>query len=322
MKFDSKTVFKAAFVLRQLDKENDKMKNLSALAKNNVQSSTIIKYLLCSIAILLTLAINDIVLVAQEGSISTNDKKSMDIAAAARRSLGGQKIDSINSIILTGNLKSGIFSTLESTGKTTRTGETLCEFEIKILFPDNFVQTTRCTSNDAVSYYGIINEEVFSISTTLDGELKNHSIRDASLALDGWNRLSAGMIMKSFSTSLILSANSNDDFIIERDGILLGTMVFDVKDNWPARIDYKATVQSPEFSRNKDGAMIPAGTKIVESPSYVQFSDRVSVDGLMFPKTIRQVIPDRTDLTMTINDIKINSKLSIADFDIPAKFAE
>ena len=99
-------------------------------------------------------------------------------------------------------------------------------------------------------------------------------------------------------------------------------MVLDVKDNWPARIDYKVTAQSPVFSKGPDGKMSPAGTKSEESSAYVQFSDRVSVDGLMIPKTIRQFIPDITDLTMTINDIKINPKLSKTDFDIPAKFAK
>ena len=296
------------------------MKKSGTLKKNNVQPQIILKYLLCSIVILAALVINGILLIAQDGSISAKDKKSMDIAAAARKSLGGQKIDGINSIILTGTQKSGIFTTMMSTGKTTRTGEALCEFEIKVLFPDNFIQTTRCTNSNIVTYYGILDGEVFTISTTLKDEFQNHSIRDTSVALDGWNRLLAGMIMKSFSTSLILSTNSNDDFIIERDDILLGTMAFDVKDNWPTRIDYKATVESPVFSRGSEGIFSPAGTKTVESPSYVQFSDRVSVDGLMFPKTIRQFIPDRTDLTMTINDIKINPKLSKTDFDIPAKF--
>ena len=181
MKSDSKTALKDSFVLRQLNNEKDTMKNAGTLRKNNVQPHIVLKYLLCGIVIMAILVINGIVLVAQEGSISAKDKKSMDIAAAARKSLGGQKIDGINSIILTGNQKSGIFSTRASTATTTRTGEMLCEFEIKILFPDNYVQTTRCTNSNTVAYYGILDGEVFTISTTLSDELQDHSIRDTSL---------------------------------------------------------------------------------------------------------------------------------------------
>jgi hypothetical protein len=271
------------------------------------------------------LAINSNILVGQDGNISAKDKKSMDAVTAAHKSLGGPKLDSMKSVVLKGSYVSGIFETRASTSKTTKIGETLCELEIRILFPDDFIQIRRCPdwNGGTAVYYGISSGNVFNIFTTLQDAVRSRMTTDASTALDEWNRLLVGMIMKSISTSLILSTGSTEDFIVERKNGLLGTMVFDAKEKWPVKIDYKITTQVPVLSKDSGGRMVYAGdSKSEERSSYIQFSDRFSVDGMMFPKTITRVTSGEVEMTMTINDVKINPSLSKKDFDIPAKFAK
>jgi hypothetical protein len=297
------------------------MNYFSVLTKKKLHASTILKLLVFSIIMLVILTINGNILIAQHSNITAKDKKSIDAVALAYKSLGGQKLDSIKSIIITGNQKSGVFQTITSKdgSKTTKTGETACEFEIKILFPDDFIQISRCPDMNMVIYRGISNGNSFNISTTLKGEVLNRSTGNVSTELDSWSRLLAGMIMKGISTPLILFTDSNNDFIIERNGEQFGTMVFDIKDKWPIKIDYTATVQVPDIFKGSNGMMVSAGgLKSEKRSAYVQFTDRFSVDGAMFPKTIKQFITDRTDLTMTATDVKINPPLSKKDFEFPA----
>jgi len=299
------------------------MNDFGVSTKIKVRVITILKLLICGIVVL---AISGNVLVAQQGNVSAKDKKSMDAVVAAHNSLGGQKIDNIKSLVLTGSQISGIFETRASTSKMTRTGEIVCEFEIRVLFPDSFVQISRCPdwNKGTIAYFGILNGKVFNIFTTLQNVVNSSTTQDTSdVALDGWNRLLAGMIMKGIGTPLVFSIDHHDNISIERKDGLLGTMVFDVKDKWPVKIDYNVTTQTPVLSKGSDGRMIYTGdSRTEERSAYVQFSDRFSVDGIIFPKTITRGDSDKVELTMTINDIKINPNLSKEDFNFPEKFAK
>ena len=301
------------------------MNNSGAFIKKNVHVSTVNKYLIYIVIVLTALTINDSVLVAQHGNISAKDKKSIDAMTEAHKSLGGSTIDNIDSLILTGSQISGVFETRASTSKMTRIMETVCEFEIRVQFPDDFIHIRRCPDlmNGLVIYYGISNGSMFSDSATLQNEVLSRSTPDSSVALDEWNRLLVGMIMKNISTPLMLSTDSSDNFVIKNEDRLLGTIVFDVKDKWPAKINYNVTALVPVLSKGSDGRMVYAGdSRSEERSAYVQFSDRFSVDGIMFPKTITRVNSGEVEVAMTINDVKINPKLSKEDFGIPAKFAK
>jgi len=49
----------------------------------------------------------------------------------------------------------------------------------------------------------------------------------------------------------------------------------------------------------------------------IQFKDRFSVDGIMFPRVIHWQIPGRRDVELWIEEVQINPSLSLEDFEVP-----
>jgi hypothetical protein len=311
--------------LMVVKKENGVINNSDVLSKCSVPVNVVFKYLVCGVVILAALAMSGSAIVAQSGNIATKDDKSTAAVAAANKSLGGKKADAIKSVILTGNGKGSIFqSAVNDFSTMNKVGEQSYEFEIRILFPGSFIKITRFPDRDRIRHYGILNGEIIDVSTTSQNKVlsRSGSAEDALKISSEWDRLLAGMIMKIGNMPLTIHVDASDNFIAENKDGLLGTMIFDAKDKWPAKIDYKVKTQTPVISKNPDGSMNLTGFKPEEKSAHIQFANRFPADGVMFPKTIKIIVPGMVDETMTIDDVKINPNLSRKDFDIPAEIAK
>jgi len=240
---------------------------------------------------------------AAADGITTKDKNAKEAVDKAIKALGGkEKIDGIKSLV--------IKATMRSTASQPGISETPTDFEIRVLFPDNIIQINRHPEKKTVlGFQGVskgkavrpLPKQVDENSTRAD------EMRAASYPslLQQSLRSVLGMIMKSGSTSVTISSGAKPGVFEMR--INTGQKYYD---NTPDEIEFDADGY-PSVIRHLGIANLGGELRPIEQ----RFSERFSVDGIMFPRVITNNGPISS--VVRIEEVQINPKLSLKDFEIP-----
>ena len=276
------------------------------------------RFFLC-MRIAATVCLCFLVLPAQSGGITTKDQKAKEALDTAVKALGGaDKIGEIKSLIIKGTQILILHEGLGSSPGVISSKPTPREFEIRILLPDSFIRIDNPTTTNSgfgVSGGMLIPPIQLSVVTT-DGNPspeKMPGLEESIVAnrlnerIDEWSRFLIGTLMQSGPSPLTLSSASKPGVfsINKKDGVA-GEIEFDSKTCYPSVIRYNA----------------PRRTMVAESGNAfdgeMRFQDRFSVNGIMFPRTITTFEPENPTRELRIEEVQINPKLSLADFEIYA----
>jgi hypothetical protein len=243
---------------------------------------------LCSAATVMCLCA--VFLTAQSIGVTAKDQKAKEAVDKALKVLGGaDKIDGIKSLTLEGTEKLGASSN---------------EFEILMLFPDSFIRINNLAASrsysDGISQETVLPALTFIKDSKINDKLDKKDLATANAVLnarrDVWSYFLIGLLAKAGPTPLAISSGSTPGvFNLTKKNGGAGEIEFDSKTGYPSVVRYKTTRESVE----------------------VRFSNRFSVNGIMFPKTITvpTKIGDTTyNIERQINEIQINPKLSLKDF--------
>jgi len=234
---------------------------------------------------------------AQSGGITTKDQKAKEALDAALKALGGaDKIDGIKSLILKGSetaFPNGLFETW-------------------ILLPDNFLHfrgpeadkpNRRRRDRSSISQ-GKTLQLLSSLNSAGTKFIRGDPETEEAIASvkatvdeasDTWSYLLMGMLAKSGPTPLALSSGLTPGiFILTKNDGITAEIEFDSITGYPSVIRY-------EFPKRK-GEM--------------RFSDRFSVNGVMFPRMITITTGNSWwDTKRQIEEVRINPNLGLDDFE-------
>jgi len=238
-------------------------------------------------------------------AVRKNDQTAQNIANATLKALGGaDKIDAVKSLIVKGT------RTSTTTGSPVRDdGTRISEFEIRVLWPDDYIMITR--SPDRIGASGVSQGKILSNTSnaTLSDIRRELMLMRESLAT---GHMLIGALMKSGVRQMTLSSMGSGVFYLNMDaGIFNGFDTFDSEIQFDSKTGYPSVIKYNEPSDLAGGIM-----------EYRFGSDRFSVDGIMFPRVInshRVTIIDGMISTseMRIEEVIINPKLSLKDFERP-----
>ena len=267
-----------------------------------------LKYVRRVLLYIVIMAVCVALLSAQSGKITAKDQKSADAITAAITALGGEKnINNIKSLILTGTTKYFSHSGVDET-------------EIRILLPDNYLRIEKRIGRGSTIYYKASNGEsqrrgFDGTGNALHGSEANEVNRFASLLM--------GLLLKGDPVAPVtISAASglSDRFSIAAETEAIEEMEFDPAGKYPLLVSFKDAVTNiggPVITKTEKGRIISLSTEHKIVDSVMRFTDRVVVDGVMFPGTIVFESGGKTVWELKIEKIQINPKLSLADFELP-----
>lgn len=310
------------------------------------EKTSLFSLCLRSVATLVAMCACAVFLMAQSSGITAKDAKAKEVLDAAHKAIGGaDKIGDIKSLIVKGKGTNAIFSSMNQ-GPMRKTGSLPYDFEIRILFPDNFLQIDRFPERTA--YSGISQGKPLASAPTpiiisgvtiplppvpQDEDAKAKAETTAvNRQMNTWSRFLIGMLLKAGPAPLTLSSGSMSDrfsFTI-RDGAT-EEIEFDSKTGYPSVVRYE-TIGLPQSTKPttmsiKDPVTGETKTATFRTNSYptngtntvvseILFRDRFSVNGIMFPLIINTIAPT-SDVELRIEDVQINPNLSLKDFEIP-----
>ena len=238
--------------------------------------------------IVATICVSAILLMAQAGGVTPkdNDQKAKDAIDTALKALGGaDKIDGIKSLIIKGS----------GNGPGTS-----YKYEIRMLLPGDIIRISRLP--DRITYNGLSQGKLLTpVVTTLTGPTADNlrTLRYWREVIE-WSIFLSGTLMKSASEPLVLSStNMPGLFGLSIPAGVFSDIEFDSETGFPSVIRYS---ELPDFGGNTN--------------VYKFSSDRFSVDGIMFPRVITSALMHGS-VEMHIEEVQINPKLSLSDFEIP-----
>lgn len=238
--------------------------------------------------VVVTICICAALLMAQSGVVTPkdNDKTAKEAIDTALKALGGaDRIDDIKSLIIKG------------TGN--RPGVNY-KYEIRILFPEDIIRINLFS--DRVAYSGLSQGKLLTpVVTTLTGPTADNlrMLRYWREVIE-WAIFLSGTVMKSGSEPLVLSStNMPGLFGLSIPAGVFSEFEFDQKTGYPSVIKY---TELPDFGGNTN--------------VYTFSSERFSADGIMFPRVITSNLLGGPS-EMHIEEVQINPKLSLKDFEIP-----
>ena len=264
------------------------------------------------------------------GRITAKDPKAKEAVDAAIKAIGGaEKTNGIKSLIIKGT--AGKAGTALIDGIPVKVEATI--LERRILLPDNYIIIQNRMG--MIGYDGVSRGTLIwprpRMSTTLakvappekiellekdDATLDNHYINEKT---DELSRLLIGTLMIAGPAPLTISSGSKPGVftLTKKDGVL-GEIEFDSKNGYPSVIRYKAAEEPKMLSGAINvGGIGSAGAGAGQaSDKEIRFQDRFPVNGIMFPKVIitTQIIGEQS---MEIEEVQINPKLTLKDFEIP-----
>ena len=272
-------------------------------------------------------------LTAQSGGITTTDPKAKEMLDTALQALGGaDKIGDIKSLIVKGKATSWAFS-LKTGSQGTKAYSSTSDIEIRILLPDNFIEINRFPERTV--YYGISQGKLLPPGTTTVVRLNNGRVQaitqDADIAernqaisvnarADQWSRLLTGTLVKAGPVPLTLSSGSTSGVftLTKMDGDL-GEVEFDSKTGYPLLVrtggSRPANTSFPQFKSDYTSPSSFSSIGMAYDRE-IRFSDRFSVNGVMFPRIITTT-GWMIDIEWRIVDVQINPILSMKDFEVP-----
>ena len=232
---------------------------------------------------------------AAADGITTKDKNAKEAVDKAIKALGGkEKIDGIKSLVIKATFNPSSSSGLPPT-----------DFEIRILFPDNILEINRLHGEATLMGYTGISKgkairpfppQVDENSTRAD-EMRVASYPSFVRTL---SRLVCGMVMKSGSIPVTISSGSKPG-------------VFEMLTQTGQKY-YDSITNEIEFDADGYPSVIRfAGD--MGNINEVRFGERFSVNGIMFPRIITDT--QFPNPVIRIEEVQINPKLSLKDFEIP-----
>lgn len=266
--------------------------------KKLIKRIILVKILLIFLCIVVTIFVCAAILPAQSSEIKTKDQKAKETLNAALKALGGaDKIEDIKSLIIKGK---------QNRDDSNETGE----FEIRILWPDDYI---HIRSDSAAPP---------PISGVSQGIILVPINPPPSERMLGWmlwrdmlktTHVMMGTIMKPGIGQVILSSKNKsgvlDLALLPFEEDLLSDIEFDAKTGYPSVIRHK------ESSSFGGGAI-----------EYQFSGERFSVGGVMFPRVIKMITTrspyvggELVTQEWLVEEVLINPKLSLKDFEVPAK---
>ena len=272
-------------------------------------------------------------LTAQSGGVETKDQMAKEAMDAALKALGGaDKIGGIKSLIVKAKATTWGFMSSKG-GPWTKTNSTTYDIEIRILLPDNFIRINRFP--DRTGYGGISQGKSLSTQpatvtfSSSDGQARTVTqvpdaaakakVAASNTQIDEWSSFLIGTLAKAGPVPLTLSSGSTSGvFALTKADGDVGEVEFDSKTGYPS------VIRTGGFSGNTPDNIINTSGKVSLSIGSggsgtaleTRFSDRFSVNGIMFPRIITTT-GTRTDIELRIEDVQINPNLSLKDFEVP-----
>jgi len=252
-------------------------------------------------------------LMAQSGGITTKDPRAKEVVDAALKALGGaDRIDGIKSLIIKGTLTRTTSMPANWVNMPfAKTGTSTGEFEIRILLPDSYIQISRFP--DRTAYSGISQGKVFTPIRVAGPDGKQMDPSDPALnpamarfvagmmpatinnAIADMSRFLTGTLVKAGPAPITLSSGTSSG-VLNMSGGAVGEIEFDSKTGYPSVIRYRDI--SPRGGIGE-----------------IRFSDRFSVNGIMFPRVISEAT-STSKSEMRIEEVLINPRLSLKDFEV------
>jgi len=280
------------------------------------------RFLYCLSAVV-TISFCAAFLMSQTGGVITaKDQKAKEAVDAAIKAIGGaDKIGGIKSLIFKGsqrfttnpqNLKDGV--------------------ERRILLPDSFINIIQTyngmTLFDGVSR-GTLIPPMAKMSTAMakvlpperielvvkdDAALEKYQINEKT---DDWTRFLIGTLMMSPVPLTISSGSSPGVFTLAKKDGVLGEIEFDSKTGYPSVIRYKIPAEPKLLSGGIRISDVGGAVGQVAKDGEIRFQDQFPVNDIMFPKVIitTNIVGQRIEIK--IEEVQINPKLTLKDFEIP-----
>ena len=277
---------------------------------------------LLSLCLRATMAVSlcAVLLTAQSGGITTKDPKAKEAVDAALKALGGaDKIDNIKSLIIKGTGTNGVFGVpiqgnlvIGELLPMVVTGTEKFDFEIRMMLPDNFIEINRFP--DRTTYLGISRGTLLS-DLSGNGNIQQKPIRSTvNEQIDIWSRFLVGTLMKAGPTQLTLSSGGSSNWftMTNTDGDM-HEIEFESKTGYPSLIRSER-LHTTGVALASIGGVRTSKALLEER---IQFSNRFSTDGIMFPRIITALVPARVDKEWRIEEVRINTGLSLKDFELP-----
>ena len=296
-----------------------------------------------SFCIAVTIFASTVLMVAQSNGINTKDQKAKEVVDASFRAIGGaDKIGDIRSLVIKG-----------TSNRLTSKNTTLSQrFETRILLPGSFVEITWLSDSGTRIYRGVSQGILippppsakppgWDVYRTPDGELveftpgqlenlANNAViaknYDINTRLDWWTCFLIGTLMKTGPAPLTITSDSTHGvFTLAKNNDTLGEIEFDSKSGYPSVVRYKRpehpNMPPPEILSELIDGGYPTYSEMRASDITMRFLDRFSFNDIMFPKviTIDVSTNERYVTELRIEEVQINPKLSLKDFEIPGK---
>ena len=255
------------------------------------------RFSLC-LRVVAALCLCAVFLPAQTGGLTTRDQKAKEAMDAALKALGGaDKIGDIKSLIIKGTYQ------IKGANLPNRGG--IDKHEIRILLPDNIINITEYP--DATWYHGVSQGKIFAYlppDAPISRAEHERSLQVNNFwpAIRDWTLFLCGLLMKSGPAPLTISSDVPGVFNLTLN---TGQSMFDIH---PGQIEFDAKTGYPSVIRYTDN---------LGGISELRFSDRFAVDGIMFPRVIGQYDSRGFYYERRIEEVQINPKLSLKDFEGP-----
>jgi len=251
-------------------------------------------------------------LMAQSGKIDTRDQKAAEQITMAKKALGGEKnIDNVKSLIIKGTEKY-VQSNVEY------------EMELRILLPDNYIFISTNRSTGVIVFKGVSNGELRNTGFTKTGERIGVPSTTSLNELNRFACLLMGALMKDDPVAplfLSSSANTSNKFSVAKETGVLGEIEFDTKEKYPLHISFKDVAAKTKTETTADPntrmGSYTRSAEIEAVDAVMRFEDRFAVDGIMFPRTIVYEQRGNAYMEYKFENVQINPKLTLADFEIP-----
>ena len=261
---------------------------------------------------------------SQSSRITTKDQKAEETINVAIKALGGVDIiDDIKSLVIIGSGTNALFESGLANGFQ-KVGSLTYDFEIRILLPDNFIQINRFpgyTRYSGISgktlipplYFPTLPPELEYIEL-VKGTPADITANETKERIVDWSRFLVGILAKAGSDPLTLSSSNTSGFTLTNTNGTMSEIEFDSKNGYPTVVKYKIPGHET-YTRDPISGVPILQSNMIDAE--VRFWDRFSVNGVMFPRKITRTAPSMMDRVMLIEDVQINPKLSLKDFEVP-----
>ena len=268
---------------------------------NRINAVKVFSLFLC---IIVAICVSTAFLQAQSGGITLkdNDPKVKARLETALKALGGaDKIEDIKSLIIKGK---------QTIVENNETGE----FEIRMLWPNDFIHIRRGSA--VPPWWGVSQGKIL-------GQIKHPPDNPPDEKTLGWllwremlrtAQIMMGTVLKPGVGQFILSSSTTNPGALDM-------FLLPLAETNNTEIEFDSKTGYPSVIRHSESGQFGGG-----SVEYQFSSDRFPVGSVLFPRVIRQVTNKSIYVgggietqEWRIEEVLINPKLSLKDFEVPVK---